>query len=166
MADVHSKLDELTELVEDAKSMPMSSSCVLNRTELLGALDEIRQLLPGEIAAASGVLQQRADVVDDGRAEADRIVAGAQRERELLLSREAIAREAQQHAERLLADAQAAASTMRQEVEDYVDGKLANFEVVLSKTMSAVERGRDRLRGRFDDEGLRSADDPGDELRG
>jgi hypothetical protein len=28
------------------------------------------------------------------------------------------------------------------EVEDYVDSKLANFEVVLSKTLAAVEKGR------------------------
>jgi hypothetical protein len=39
---------------------------------------------------------------------------------------------------------------MRAEVEDYVDGKLANFEVVLTKTVAAVERGREKLRGRVD----------------
>ena len=37
---------------------------------------------------------------------------------------------------------------MRAEVDDYVDTKLANFEVVLDKTLAAVNRGRDKLRGR------------------
>ena len=29
----------------------------------------------------------------------------------------------------------------------YIDGKLANFEIVLNKTLSVVERGRDKIRG-------------------
>ena len=34
---------------------------------------------------------------------------------------------------------------MRGEVDDYVDTKLANFEVVLDKTLAAVHRGREKL---------------------
>ena len=34
---------------------------------------------------------------------------------------------------------------MRAEVDDYVDTKLANFEVVLDKTLAAVNRGREKL---------------------
>jgi hypothetical protein len=41
------------------------------------------------------------------------------------------------------------AEAMRLQTEDYVDAKLANFEVVLHKTLSAVERGREKLRGRL-----------------
>jgi len=37
---------------------------------------------------------------------------------------------------------------MRREVDDYVDTKLANFQISLDKTMEAVKRGRDRLAGR------------------
>ncbi len=43
---------------------------------------------------------------------------------------------------------------MRAEVDDYVDTKLANFEVVLDKTLSAVQRGREKLRGRTAHEDL------------
>jgi hypothetical protein len=31
-----------------------------------------------------------------------------------------------------------------------VDAKLANFEVVLTKTLATVEKGRQKLRGRVD----------------
>jgi hypothetical protein len=48
---------------------------------------------------------------------------------------------------------------MRLEVEDYVDAKLANFEIVLTKTLSAVERGRQKLSGRHELEALRDNDD-------
>jgi hypothetical protein len=62
---------------------------------------------------------------------------------------------------------------MRGEVDDYVDTKLANFEVVLEKTITAVRRGRDKLSGRSaagdlapDQEGFEGGDLPGGELPG
>ena len=51
---------------------------------------------------------------------------------------------------------------MRREVDDYVDGKLANFEVVLQKTLSAVDRGRSKLKGRSDLDALASAPEDAD----
>ncbi len=148
MADVHAKLDELTTLVTAAKSMPLSASCVLPRAEVLSAIDEVRQLLPGQLAEASDVLAERADVVDEGRAEAAAIIEAAFEERARLIGRTEVAREAALHAEAMTSAARESARLMRAEVEDYVDGKLANFEVVLQKTLHAVERGRDKLRGR------------------
>ena len=47
--DVHEKLDELSGLVEEARSMPMSASCIVNRAELLGLLEEMRELLPESV---------------------------------------------------------------------------------------------------------------------
>ena len=44
--------------------------------------------------------------------------------------------------------AERGARRMRDEVDDYVDTKLANFEVVLTKTLAAIQRGRDKLSGR------------------
>ena len=51
-------------------------------------------------------------------------------------------------------DADAEALRMRRETDDYVDAKLANFEVALHKTISAVQKGRDKIRGRHDFDGL------------
>ena len=38
----------------------------------------------------------------------------------------------------------------RREVEAYIDGRLATLEVILTKTMDAVARGRERLEGADD----------------
>ena len=70
-------------------------------------------------------------------------------------------KEATAEAERLLAEARSSADAMRLEVEDYVDAKLANFEIVLTKTLSAVERGRQKLSGRHELERLSEATEDG-----
>jgi cell division septum initiation protein DivIVA len=148
--DIHAKLDELTAIVETARAMPMSASCIVNRTDALERLDELRKLLPGELTTAQQILDERSSVVAEGRAEADRLLEEAKAERAKLLSRTDIMRDASREAEAVVAAAKADAERMRLEIDDYVDGKLANFEVVLQKTLQAVEKGRAKISGRHE----------------
>jgi hypothetical protein len=146
--DVHDKLDELTTVVENARSMPMSASCVINRGEVLGLLEELRELLPEEFRHAEMLLTDREAVVDEGHREATRIIEAAHAEQARLVSDSEVLAAAEREAQRLRATAEEEARGMRGEVDDYVDAKLANFEVVLNRTLAAVHRGREKLRGR------------------
>jgi vacuolar-type H+-ATPase subunit H len=156
--DAQAKLDQIVELVESAKSMPLSASVLVNKTEMLALLDEMRLALPEELREAQWVIKDREEVIDAGRKEAERIVADAKVEATRLVSRTEVMQTASKEAERVIEEANENARKMRLEVEDYVDAKLANFEVVLHKTLGAVERGRDKLRGRHELEELRDAD--------
>jgi len=152
--DVHAKLNELTSMVEGARSMPMSASCILHRGEVLSLLDDIRELLPEEFRHAEMLLQDREAVVEEGRREARHLIEDARREQTRLVSLTEVLSAASEEAERIRLAARAEAEAMRREVDDYVDGKLANFEVVLDKTLAAVHRGREKLRGRSELEGI------------
>src|SRR5512139_615595 len=109
--------------------MPMSASCIVNRGELLGMLEELRELLPEEFRHAQMLLQDREAVVDEGRREAGRLIEEAEVERARLVSEAEIVAEAVRQAEQIRAAAAEEAQAMRHEVDDYVDTKLANFEV-------------------------------------
>jgi cell division septum initiation protein DivIVA len=158
MDEVHAKLAETAALVEGARAMPMSASCVVNRNDLLALLEELEGLLPDTITRAQEVLGDKQGVVDEGRREAEQIIAAAKAERRRLIEATDVYVEASSEAERLLSEARTSAEAMRAEVEDYVDAKLANFEIVLSKTLSAVERGRQKLSGRHELEALSDPD--------
>ena len=158
MDEVHAKLADLTALVEGARAMPMSASCVVNRGDLLGLLGEVESLLPESLSQAQEVLGDKAGVVEEGHREAERIIAAARLERRRLVEATDVYAEASAEAERLLEEARSSAEAMRVEVEDYVDAKLANFEIVLTKTLSAVERGRQKLSGRHELEALSDSD--------
>ncbi len=148
--DVHDKLDELSALVENARAMPMSASCVVNRGHVLDLLDEVRALLPDSLALADDVLADREDIVAAARVEADRVIADGEERARQLVSEHEIYRAAVAEADAVRADADAEAARMRRETDDYVDAKLANFEVALHKTIAAVQKGRDKIRGRHD----------------
>lgn len=159
--DAQAKLDQITEMVESAKSMPLSASVLVNKAEMLTHLDELRAALPEELREAQWVIKDRDEVVEAGRKDAERIIAEAKVEATRLMSRTEVMQAATKEAARIVEEAQETARQMRLEAEDYVDAKLANFEVVLHKTLGAVERGRDKLRGRHELEELRdTADEP------
>jgi cell division septum initiation protein DivIVA len=146
--DVHTKLAEIRGAVEDARSLPMSASAVVNRGELLRLLDEMKEGLDAALREAQRVLRDRAAVVDEGRTEADRIIADARNETERLASDSEVYRVAKRQAREVIEHAQQESEELRKETDDYVDGKFATFEIALERTMEAVSRGRERLAGR------------------
>ena len=156
--DIHAKLDELTALIETARAMPMSASCIVNRIEILERLDDLRKMLPGELTTAQQILDDRGAVIAEGRVEAERIVEEAKAERARLVAKTEVMREATREADALVAAARSDAERMRLEIDDYVDGKLANFEVVLHKTLQAVEKGRAKISGRHEFDVLSEAE--------
>lgn len=161
--DVQKKLDEITAMVSGARAMPMSASCVVNRAELLSLLEELRAELPGSLAQAQELIGDREQMVAQARQEADRIIESAHAERGSLIADTEVARRSQAEADRILAEARQEAEEVRAEADDYVDSKLANFEVVLTKTLGSVGRGREKLLGTgpgLDENGYEDEDAP------
>ncbi|MFI6337231.1 cell division initiation protein [Streptomyces sp. NPDC050535] len=161
--DVQKKLDEIVASVGSARSMPMSASCVVNRAELLAMLEEVRQALPGSLAQAEELIGGREQLVEHARQEAERIIETAHAERGSLISDTEVARRSQAEGDRILTEARREAEEVRAEADDYVDSKLANFEVVLTKTLGSVGRGREKLLGTgpgTDEQGYEDEDAP------
>ncbi|MFJ4469392.1 ATP synthase F0 subunit B [Streptomyces sp. NPDC089424] len=161
--DVQKKLDEIVAAVSTARGMPMSASCVVNRADLLALLEEVRAALPGSLAEAQELIGGREQMVEQARQEADRIIQGAHAERGSLISDTEVARRSQAEADRILAEARKEAEEVRAEADNYVDSKLANFEVVLTKTLGSVGRGREKLLGTgpgLDEQGYEDEDAP------
>lgn len=143
-------LEDLVQIVETAKAVPMSASCVINRSEVLEILHQVRADLAEELEESRRLMAEREDVIAQARRDAQRHIEEARRERGSMLSGTEMGREA----ERIRHEALREAQRIREDADAYVDDRLANFEVVLTKTLQAVGRGRLKLGGR----------DPMDEL--
>jgi len=145
---------ELRDIVEHARTMPMSASVLVNREDALQLVDEILAAFPDELRHARWLLKERDDFLAQARREADEILAAARIQVERMVERTEIVREARRVAQRTVDDADAQARRLRLESEDYVDQKLAEFEVVLDRTLQAVHQGRQRLQVTYEvDEG-------------
>ena len=151
-------IEKLAEIVGEARSMPLSSSALVNRQEVLDLIESLRHSLPSEITRARSILKDGEEVLERAGQEAQRVLERARQERERLLSKTEIVQAAAREADRLVAEAESTSKRIRAEAEAYVESKLANFEVVLQKTLQAVERGRQRLAGRLEADDLAPED--------
>jgi F0F1-type ATP synthase membrane subunit b/b' len=143
--DVETILLRLKELVEAGRSMPMSASVLVNREEFLELLEEAIATLPQELRHARWLLKEREEFLSQARREADDIIEAGRVRAERMVERTEVVREARRVGQTLVDDAEASGRQLRHEAEDYVDQKLAAFEVVLERTMQAVQKGRERL---------------------
>ena len=137
-------------MVEEARSVPLSASCVVHRGELLEILDGAKQALPTDLFEAEEILKRRGEIIEEGQAQADSLIAHAREEVARMVEQTSIVQSARDEAQRILDDARNQADVEREELEKYIDGRLATLEVVLNKTMDAVARGRERLAGAND----------------
>ena len=147
--DLQDRLEELAVVIEDAKAMPLSASCIVNRQQVLDLIEEVRQLLPESVYRADELLADRESVVQDGRREADRILERARAEADRMVAQHEVYLAAVAEAEALRGAVDEETTRMRSETDDYIDAKLATFEITLQKTLQTVDRGRERLRSQM-----------------
>ena len=146
--DVHDQLNQLAATVRDAKAMPMSASCLVNRAETLDALERLRSILPVNLDHADALLSERDAVVEAGREEAERLLDGARAERDQLIEQTDVLVAARERASAVATAARAEATRLLADADDYVDRKLAEFEVVLGQLGAQAQNGRERLAAR------------------
>ncbi|HZM83617.1 MAG TPA: hypothetical protein VFC19_48490 [Candidatus Limnocylindrales bacterium] len=139
------RIDDLIALVEGARNVPMSRNCMVDRGEVIGLLDQLRAELPGELRRASALLEERDKILDAGRREAERIIQEGEQEHARLVSVNEITVSAEHEGARIIGEARAEAQRLRDEVDEYVDTALANFEQFLTRALASIERGRDKM---------------------
>ncbi|MEI7541085.1 MAG: ATP synthase subunit B/B' [Actinomycetes bacterium] len=153
------KLTSAITMVEEARGVPLSASCVVHRGEMLELLDDARAALPTDLASAQKLLGARDAIIEEGRVSAEQMIAMAREDVARMVEQTSIVTIARDEARKIIDDARSLAEQEKQEVEEYIDGRLATLEVILNKTQDAVARGRDRLAGANDKDVLAQLSD-------
>jgi vacuolar-type H+-ATPase subunit H len=141
------RLEHAITMVEEARSVPLSASCVLHRAELLEILDRTKLSLPVDLATAQEIIASRDQILEEARLSADTLITHAREEVARLVEQTEIVSAARSEASRILAEVQEQARVEREEIESYIDSRLATLEVILNKTLDVVHRGREKLAG-------------------
>lgn len=146
-------LDALEDAVGHGRAMPMSSSVLVNRAELLDLVAQARDVLPGQLAEADEVLGRADDVLARAGREADDVLATARARAAELVAEQQVVHAARVRAEEIVAAAEREAERLRREADDYCDRRLADFEIDLGKVIAQVQAGRAKLAGRLEEPG-------------
>ena len=153
------KLISAITMVEEARGVPLSASCVVHRGEMLELLDEARQALPSDFDSAQKVISARDAIIEEARLSAEQMISMAREDVARMVEQTSIVQIARDEARKILGDAREQGIFEKEEVEEYIDGRLATLEVILNKTQDAVTRGRERLAGANDRDALAQLSD-------
>jgi len=153
------KLMAAITMVEEARGVPLSASCVVHRGEILELLDEAKEALPADFESAQKLISVRDAIIEEGRVSAESMITMAREDVARMVEQTSIVQIAREEASKILDDARELAEQEKNEVEEYIDGRLATLEVILNKTQDAVARGRERLAGAGDKDALAQLSD-------
>ncbi|SKC67052.1 hypothetical protein [Krasilnikoviella flava] len=143
-------LEDLAALVENARSVPLSTNVRLDRDQALALVDELRDALPTQVARADEVLAAARDTLDDAHRQAEEIVASARARAIELVQTEQVVVQAQSRAAEIVTEAETRAAALRTDADAYCDGRLADFQQDLDALTSQVRAGRDKLAERLE----------------
>lgn len=134
-------------MVEEARGVPLSASCVVHRGDLLDLLDAVRNSLPQDFALAQQIIETREQILEEARSSADAYIAQGREEVSRMIEHTEIVSAAHAQAKMILAGVEEDARVEREQIEAYIDSRLATLEVILNKTLDTVQRGREKLQG-------------------
>lgn len=143
-------IEALEKMIEEARGVPLSASAVIPREDALKIIKDIKTAMPQEHQQAQEILDQRERLLTEAHEKATYIIEQAREERSRLLSRAEVVQAAEREAKRVVDEAQAEHDKLSHQADDYVDAKLANFEILLSKVLRSIGRGREQLRKRLE----------------
>lgn len=115
---VDEMLEMLYEMIDDAKAIPFSNDCRLDRNGALDLLDSIRGKFPSELGEAARIVQSRDQYVADAKKEADRILEQAQAQAKRIVDENELVRQARAAADEAIRTARARASEILTKAND------------------------------------------------
>jgi vacuolar-type H+-ATPase subunit H len=138
-------LEELMIEVENARQVPLSSSIMLNQSELLDRLASVQHLLPEELRAARWMVRERESYVARTNEKAREIVGKAKATSEQLVQESYIVQEAVEEANALVRNAESESRRIRLEAEDFAERHLSEAETVLGELFRYITEARAEL---------------------
>jgi hypothetical protein len=138
-------LRRLMDVIAAARPVPLSTSAMINRDEIMVLVEQALLSFPKEVRESRWLLKERDAYLAKAESEADDILAAAKGRAARMIERSELVRAAETRARQIVEAAEAEARRLRLEVEDYCDQKLGSFEIVLERTMRLVAAGREKL---------------------
>ena len=145
-ADSETLLRRVIDIIATAPTFPLSSTPRIDRDEIIQLLEDALDRLPEDLRTARWMLRERQDFIAKTRREADEILEAGRQQAERMVQRTEVARAAEARARQVMDAAESDARRLRNETEDFIDQRLARFEILLDRLSRAVAAGRNNLK--------------------
>lgn len=124
-------LEDLTDLLEDSKELPVVNKVMVDKSQISDIIDEIKANLPAETRQAKRVVSERNKIIEEARKQAETLISAANKQKTNMLDQQEIVQQAKQEAQRIIQEANMTATKIKNATNNYVDTVLAKTEELL-----------------------------------
>ncbi len=143
--DVKDLIEQMETLVLQAKSVPFTSNCMVDREEMLILVGMLRDNLPLEIKQAHWLLDNSNQIISEARKEAEMILRKTEQRVATMIDEHGITLKAKELASQTIQSANASAQQIRNGSLDYADKRLTELEEQLTSMLLMIQKNKKEL---------------------
>ena len=153
VAALEELVNTLYEMVQDARSVPLSSDkCMIERDKVLDLLEEIKAGMPADLTyhktlPYSTIVEKGDDIIAAANAQSEIVRKKAEEYVRKTVAESEVVSQANSQAAEIIAKAQEQANQLRASVTAYCEDKLNTTEACVAATLEEVKKCRTRFAG-------------------
>lgn len=129
-------LDELEDIIENSSGLPLTGKILVDGSEILEIIKEIRIELPDEIEQAQWIKEERQRILAEAKKESELLMKNAKTNIESMVENDDLSIKARLRAEEILGAAEKNAEDMKNNALEYVDQILSDLQNKMDKLNS------------------------------
>ena len=144
---VEELLEMLFNMIDDAKSMPLTSDkCIIERDKALDLLDEIREQFPMELSEARKLVAARAEYIASAKREGELIRKQAEDQARQILAEDELLAQAKLKGNEMIRTAEERSRELRRAANEYCEDALRRTEEAVAEAYNEIKQSRSRFR--------------------
>ena len=138
-------LDEMENLLLVSSRLWFTNKRLIEEDELGRLIDELREVLPGELMEANRIITERQQILEQAQKDAQNIVDNGKNYIHKLTGENNITRQAQEQAAEILEQARKSSRDLQTDSTAYADEVFGYLEDNLVKALEVVKQGHKQL---------------------
>lgn len=143
--EVFRLLDEMEDMIRQAKKLPFSSRVSVDPVTFLEYIDHLRAVLPEELDLAQQMMGEREAILEEAKKHAEALFENSRNQVAAMVDNDMITRSARDAAETIIAKARNVGEGIVNDANQYADDLLAYMERVLNEGLGSIHAGREEL---------------------
>ncbi len=140
-------INELQDLIADAKAIPLTGGKVMVEAEkIYDILDEIQDTLPAEVRQAKNIVSDRSQIIAEAKKESEDIIRAAEERKKAMIDQSEIMRAAKAEATELLNEVKSKCAEMRKAANEYVENIMKKTDDAITAQLTELRKTRQNLR--------------------
>lgn len=139
-------LETIEQIISESKPMPFSKKKMVDETEILDVLDEIRDKLPDEIKQAKWISEERTRILQDAQKEREEVLREAEKRIIEMIDEHEITRQAEEKSLKIIEKAKLQSREISDGTREYADSVLAKAEEAVKVIDEGLEEQKNNIK--------------------